>query len=299
MVCLINISIEREFAMASLEDEFGDIIKKARQGQSLTLEDVIDKTGITETTLRALEGCKQPPTSNEVQAIALFLSLDSQTLETIGREQWQPLASPDWVAETVETVRGDIGGYEVKGYLIYDSTTKDAVMIDTAYNPKQMLQRIDVLELRLNGICLTHGHSDHAYGIDTVVAIHPTTVYIGQGDMSMVTEYRSSMDIQPARDGHILKIGSIDLRFMATPGHTPGGVCYSTGPLCFVGDTLFAGSIGRSCPATLYSIHLQSVKERILRMDESVVLLPGHGPATTVGEEKRHNPFVTGQALPS
>ena len=285
--------------MAYLEDEFGDIIKKARQGQGLTLEDVIEKTGITETTLRALEGCKQPPTSNEVQAIAPLLSLDPRTLETIGREQWQPLDSPDWVAETVETVRGDIGGYEVKGYLLYDSTTKDAVMIDTAYNAKQMLQRIDALGLRLKGICLTHGHSDHAQGIDTIVEVHPTTVHIGQGDMSMVTEYQSTMDIQPARDGHILKIGSIDLQFMATPGHTPGGVCYLTGPLCFVGDTLFAGSIGRSCPWDLYSIHLQSVKERILRFDESVVLLPGHGPATTVGEEKEHNPFVTGQALQS
>ncbi len=285
--------------MASLEDEFGDIIKKARQGQGLTLEDVIDKTGITETTLRALEGCKQPPTSNEVQAIAPLLALDPRTLETIGREQWQPCDSPDWVAKTVESVRGNIGDYEVKGYLLYDSATKDAVMIDTAYNPKQMLQRIDALELCLKGICLTHGHSDHAHGIDTIVAIHPTTVHIGQEDISMLTEHRSSMDIQPARDGNILKIGSIDLQFMATPGHTPGGVCYSTGPLCFVGDTLFAGSIGRSCPLSLYSIHLQSVKERILQMEETVILLPGHGPATTVGEEKTHNPFVMGQALPS
>lgn len=285
--------------MASLEDEFGDIIKKARQGQGLTLDDVIDKTGISEHTLHALEGCKQPPTSYEVQSIAPLLSLDPQTLETIGREQWQPHASPHWVAETVETVRGYIGGYEVKGYLLYDPTTKDAVMIDTAYNAKQMLQRIDALGLCLKGICLTHGHSDHAQGIDTIVAVHPSTVHIGQGDMSMVTEYRSKVDIQPARDGDILKIGSFDLEFMATPGHTPGGNCFSTGPMCFVGDTLFAGSIGRSCPATLYPIHLQSVRERILRLDEAVVLLPGHGPATTVGEEKLHNPFVTGQAMQS
>ena len=283
--------------MPSLEDEFGDIIKKARQGHGMTREDVIDKTGISETTLRALEGCMQAPTSNEVQAIAPLLSLDPRTLDAIGREQWHPRDSPDWVAESVEIVRGDIGGYEVKGYLLYDSTTKDAVMIDTAYNPERMLQRIDALGLRLTGICLTHGHSDHAQGIDTLVAAHPATIHLGQGDMSMVTEYRSRVDIQPACDGHILKIGSIEVQFMATPGHTPGGVCYRTGPVCFVGDTLFAGSIGRSCPSDLYSIHLQSVRERILRLDESVVLLPGHGPATTVGEEKQHNPFVAGHPI--
>ncbi len=281
--------------MASLEDEFGDIIKKARQGQGLTVEEVAAKTGIAETTLRALEGCKEPPSSDNVNAIAPLLSLDALTLEVIGREAWQPLASPDWVSETVETVRGEIGGYEVKGYLLYDGTTKDAVMIDTAYNPHLMLQRIDSLGLRLNAICLTHGHSDHAEGIDTIAAAHPATVHIGQGDMSMVTKYRSSMDIQPALDGYVLQVGSIDLQFISTPGHTPGGLCYSTGPLCFVGDTLFAGSIGRSCPPTLYSIHLQSVQERVLQRADAVVLLPGHGPATTVGEEQQHNPFVNSQ----
>tara|TARA_B100000315_G_scaffold224382_1_gene229876 strand:+ start:5668 stop:6525 length:858 start_codon:yes stop_codon:yes gene_type:complete len=285
--------------MASLEDEFGDIIKKARQGQGLTLDDVISETGISKTILRALEECKQLPTLNEIKEIASLLSLDQKTLNTIGQKQWHPRDSPNWITKTIETVRGNIGGYEVKGYLLYDLTTKDAVMIDTAYNPNQMLHHINTLGLHLKGICLTHGHTDHTHGIDAIVAAHPTTVHIGHGDVSMVTQYQSSVDIRPSTDGNILRIGSINLQFMATPGHTPGGLCYSTGPLCFVGDTLFAGSIGRSCPWDLYPIHLQSVTERILRMDESVVLLPGHGPPTTVGEEKRHNPFVAGQAIPS
>ena len=283
----------------SLEDEFGDIIKKARQGWGLTLADVADTTGISETTLRALEQCARQPMSGEVRAIAQRLALDQDALEAIGRKAWHPDNVPGWVAETVETVRGDIGGYEVKGYLLYDATTKDAVMIDTAYDAEQMLRRIDALGLRLRGMCLTHGHADHAKGIDRLATAHQTPVYIGQGDMSMVTEYRSAVDIRPVHDGQRMRIGCIDLHFMATPGHTPGGVCYSTGSLCFVGDTLFAGSIGRSCPWNLYPIHLQSVRERIIRMEESVVLLPGHGPATTVREERRHNPFVVGCAMSS
>ena len=78
---------------------------------------------------------------------------------------------------------------------------------------------------------------------------------------------------------------------MTTPGHTPGGVCYKTEGSCFVGDTLFAGSIGRANPPTLYPTHLKSVRTRVLTLPETLILFPGHGPSTTVREEKAHNPF--------
>jgi glyoxylase-like metal-dependent hydrolase (beta-lactamase superfamily II) len=82
---------------------------------------------------------------------------------------------------------------------------------------------------------------------------------------------------------------------MPTPGHTPGGVCYrlekAARPICFVGDTLFAGSIGRSNPAGLYQTHLQSVRKLVLTLAPDTLLFPGHGPATMVGEELLHNPF--------
>ena len=82
---------------------------------------------------------------------------------------------------------------------------------------------------------------------------------------------------------------------MTTPGHTPGGICYRVSqaeqPLCFVGDTLFAGSIGRSNPANLYETHLDSVRDRVLKLDRDTLLFPGHGPATTVAQELVHNPF--------
>ena len=92
-------------------------------------------------------------------------------------------------------------------------------------------------------------------------------------------------------------IGRLELRCLLTPGHTPGGVCYRVdmpwGPVCFVGDTLFAGSIGRSNPAQLYETHLESVRSQVLSLPPDGVLLPGHGPGTTVGEELDHNPFYS------
>jgi len=93
------------------------------------------------------------------------------------------------------------------------------------------------------------------------------------------------------RDGDALQIGRKELRLMTTPGHTPGGVCYQADACVFVGDTLFAGSIGRANPATLYTTHLASVRERLLTLPDSLILFPGHGPSTTVREEKDHNPF--------
>jgi len=283
--------------MSLLEDEFGDIIKKARQGHGMTCDDVAKKASIPVASLQKIEGCMQTPTLHEIQTIAPLLSLDPSPLEKIGRNQWHPREIPSWVGKNVATILGNINGYEVKGYLLHDTTTRDAIMIDTAYSPEKMLQHISALDLNLKAVCLTHGHHDHAHGIDKIVMAHPTTVYLGQGDMSMVKEYPLHIPINPALDGHTIDIGSIKLHFIATPGHTPGGICYSTGPVCFVGDTLFAGSIGRSCPSTLYSTHLQSIKSQIFYLDNSTILLPGHGPATTVGEEKAHNPFVANQAL--
>ncbi|MDE3119774.1 MAG: MBL fold metallo-hydrolase, partial [Nitrospirota bacterium] len=102
----------------------------------------------------------------------------------------------------------------------------------------------------------------------------------------------------PCEDGRTIAVGGLTVTCATTPGHTPGGICYRVQggerDICFVGDTLFAGSIGRANPATLYPAHLASVRKRVLTQPAPVVLLPGHGPATTVGEELVHNPFAEG-----
>ena len=193
----------------------------------------------------------------------------------------------------VETVLGSIGGYEVKGYVVHDCG--EAVFIDTGYNPKGMLRVLHEKQLRLRAICLTHGHSDHAEGIDEILKAVPVPVYLGPGDLDLLG-WRPTDDIlKVPQDGGTVNIGGLTVTFMTTPGHTPGGVCYCVDqadrPLCFVGDTLFAGSIGRSNPAGLYPTHLESVRRRVLKLSHETCLFPGHGPATTVREELLHNPF--------
>ncbi len=275
-----------------LEDEFSDILKKARTGQQRSVAEVARAGGLPEVELTELERGRAPRGREQVQAVARARGLREEPLAQVA-EGWVPHALPASIVH-VETVLGSIGGYEVKGYVVHDRG--EAILIDTAYNAKGMLELLDKRKLRLRAICLTHGHSDHAEGIEAILKTSPVPVYLGPDDLDLLS-WCPSQDLQTVpRDGGTLQVGGLTVQFMTTPGHTPGGVCYRVeqagAPICFVGDTLFAGSIGRSNPARLYRTHLESVRGRVLTLPADTRLFPGHGPATTVEEELLHNPFA-------
>ena len=280
-----------------LEDDFCDIIKKARLGQSQSLAAVAQQSEISETDLQVLEKGTRGPNQMEVQALSSTLGLRSQPLIDIAIHGWEPEPSPEWVntQSVVMTILGDIGGYAVKGYLLCDLKTHATVMIDTGYNAKEMLSTIKKRGLNLTAICLTHGHADHAGGLDQILSEWQVPVFLGEGDFDLLPWKPSRDRVTIPKDKDTIPVGHLTLDCLATPGHTPGGFCYrmrrDQEELCFVGDTLFAGSVGRSNPFSLYSSHLQSVREVVLQLPEEAVLLPGHGPATTVREERLHNPF--------
>ena len=148
-----------------LEDEFSDIVKKARFGLGQSLEQVTQETSLSPKDLESFEKGARMPAVSEVEDCAKALSLKQEALKAVAIEQWEPISSPSWVETAVVTVRGDIGGYEVKGYILFDSATKEALFIDTAYNAKAMLSELTVRGLKLVGVCLTHGHTDHALSL--------------------------------------------------------------------------------------------------------------------------------------
>ncbi|TAJ27562.1 MAG: MBL fold metallo-hydrolase [Nitrospirae bacterium] len=274
-----------------LEDDFCDIIKKARMGQGLAVGELAQKTGLPETDIAALERGSRTPVRKEVEALAAGLGLKPAALAAIVLDGWEPEGTPAGVS--VETVMGDIGGYAVKGYVVHDSG--EALFVDTAYNPTAMLEILQRLGLRLTGICLTHGHADHAEGLHVILDRWPVPVYLGRADEPLLSWRPSKERLTSPEDGRTIPVGRCTVRCLATPGHTPGGTCYRVeqGPhdICFVGDTLFAGSIGRANPFSLYPVHLESVRRRLLTLPPRTILFPGHGPATTVAEEVAHNPF--------
>jgi hydroxyacylglutathione hydrolase len=282
-----------------LEDDFTDIVKKARMGRGLSVEGVARGAGLGSREIGTLERGERPPSPVEVEAIAKVLELRSAPLGDIAKGSWAPEAPPSWVTGAVtgvETVHGDIGGYAVKGYVVYDAGAKEAVLVDTAYNAGAVMEALARRGLRLTGICLTHGHADHADGIEQILAHRPVPVYLGREDESLLAWHPPRERLAEPEDGRAIPVGRLTVRCLRTPGHTPGGICYLVeglaGPLCFVGDTLFAGSIGRSNPFGLYPIHLDSVRRRVLHLPHATLLFPGHGPATTVAEELLHNPFA-------
>ncbi|MGA6827376.1 MBL fold metallo-hydrolase [Nitrospira sp. NS4] len=274
-----------------LEDELCDILKKSRTGQGLSVVDLARLTGLPGGDITALERGDQPRDRMEVRALAKALGLRPGPLEQIAIEKWEPAAQrpPVWV----DTIQGSINGYGVQGYVVHDGG--EALLIDTAYNPAAMIEFLSAHRLSLVGICLTHGHADHADGIEQILKFREAPVYLGAEDVELLSWQPPAAQLKVPQHGQTIAVGRRLVRCLATPGHTPGGICYRVDdpetPLCFVGDTLFAGSIGRSNPHTLYQTHLTSVRTGVLGLPQAYRLLPGHGPATTVEEELAHNPF--------
>jgi hydroxyacylglutathione hydrolase len=275
-----------------LEDDCCDILKKARTGCGLSVGDASQRAGLPSEVIAGLERGDQARDRAELLALARALGLRGEPLAQIAIDKWEPLAQhpPVWI----ETVYGSIGGYGVQGYVVHDEG--EALLIDTAYNAPGMIKVLDQRKLRLVGICLTHGHADHAEGIDRILAHREVPVYLGPDDIELLN-WRPPTDLLavPA-EGRAITVGRRTVHCLTTPGHTPGGICYRVDdpkqPVCFIGDTLFAGSIGRSNPSSLYATHLDSVRTHLLTLSPNYRLLPGHGPATTVAEEAAHNPFA-------
>ena len=278
-----------------LEDDFSDIIKKARTGLKLSIGDVARLTGLPGADITALERGDQLRDRAELRALSNALGLRLEALQAIVLDKWMPQPLPPMSG--IETVQGEISGYAVKGYIVHDAG--EAVLVDTAYNAEMMLEILEARRLRLLAVCLTHGHADHAEGIQRIINRWPVPVYLGPDDLSLLHWQPSEQQLKRPDHGGRIRVGGLELRCLGTPGHTAGGICYRVempwGPVSFVGDTLFAGSIGRSNPAQLYHAHLESVRRHVLTLPADCVLLPGHGPGTTVREELEHNPFYTVQ----
>jgi len=278
-----------------LEDDLCDILKKARTGLKLSVGEVARLTGLPGADVTALERGDQLHDRAELRALAGALGLRLAPLEEIVLNKWVPRPLP--LIPGIETVQGEISGYAVKGYVVHDAG--EAVLVDTAYNAEMMLEILHARRLRLRAVCLTHGHADHAEGIQPILDTWPVPVYLGAEDLALLHWKPSERQLAHPSHGTKIRVGRLEIHCLVTPGHTAGGICYRVempwGLVSFVGDTLFAGSIGRSNPAQLYHTHLDSVRRHVMNLPTDCVLLPGHGPGTTVQEELEHNPFYTTQ----
>lgn len=202
--------------------------------------------------------------------------------------------------------RFPLGGLWTNGYLFYDSGG-EAFFVDPGGDVQEVLEYLREQKLILKAVLLTHGHLDHLAGIEELVSLVGNNIYISSEDAPLLRHPPEAMQtalrmqcggvsaFKTVEDGDVLKAGAFTIEVIATPGHTPGSVCYlvrlGQDSTLVSGDTLFAQSVGRTDLPGGDSLMLDRSLKKLAGLPDDLEVLPGHGPDTTIGKERRNNPF--------
>ena len=187
-----------------------------------------------------------------------------------------------------------LGMYQTNCYIICDAHSQTCAVIDPGYDADAILRSVRQLGLTVEAILLTHGHFDHVGAVKAIAAETDCQVWLCPDDLSMPPMMTAGKlhYTHTYGEGTALHLAGLDIRVLHTPGHTPGSVCLLCEDALFSGDTLFAGSCGRTdLPGGSWAILTQSLK-RLATIEADLRVFPGHGEATTLAYEKQYNPYM-------
>jgi glyoxylase-like metal-dependent hydrolase (beta-lactamase superfamily II) len=270
-----------------LEDHLGDILRKARAAANVSTQAAAKAGGLSERDLRELEDSGNSPSHLNLPALASALGLHPEKLEGIG-EGWVPLPADVGLWRELRVISTTRLGNTVNCYLVWDEVSREAALFDTGWEATPVLALIEENGLELKHLFLTHTHEDHIAAMAALRERFPK-LHLHTNSASAPPEHRN-------RANDCIHLGSLRITNRATPGHAEDGVIYLVGNwpedaphAGMIGDTIFAGSMATGFQS--WDRLKESVRCQILPLPDDTLLCPGHGPLTTVAQEKARNPF--------
>ena len=198
-----------------------------------------------------------------------------------------------------------VSSFGMNCYLVADSESGEAIYIDPGAEADFLIEKISNMNLNLRFIINTHCHVDHVAEASKVIDHFKVPFYIHKGDLPLLDNLREQgkffgLNVQETpkitefvNDGDSFEFGNLKASVLHTPGHSPGGISIKIDNSVFVGDCLFMDSIGRTdLPGGNYDQLIKSINDKLLTLDDATIVYPGHGPATTIGRERKNNPFL-------
>lgn len=187
-----------------------------------------------------------------------------------------------------------LGDYQTNCYILHNDGSSDCVVLDPGYEPEIILSYLAEKKLNLTAIALTHCHFDHVGAVKELAAQTDCRVYLNQKDLALPPMLTNGplYYTDTYKDGDTVPLAGIPFRVLETPGHTPGSVCLMTGAHLFSGDTLFAGSCGRTDLPGGDSRAMRDSLRKLATLEGDYDIYPGHGSATTLAREKQTNPYL-------
>ncbi len=263
-----------------IEDEYSDVLSKALQGHGWSAEELARRAGVSENNVAAVLGGHFDP--NIAEQLAGALGLRTAALCALARAEWYPEVTMP-LGMTMHT--SHYGSMLVNAYLLWDPTSDQAALFDTGADVQPLLDQAGEHQLKIAYLFLTHEHADHFDDLEKVLEQTDAETWIATaGGMPELSRFEW---------GHTFSVGNLKVETRRTTGHSRGGTTYVvTGlekDIAIVGDAVFAGSMGG--PKLDYAEALRTNDESIYSLPDTTIIAPGHGPLTTVGDEKRWNPF--------
>lgn len=270
-----------------LEDEFCDILRKASRGTGLDAQTLAARSGLSAHDITHWTKGEGAPGEDAARALAKLLGLDPGKLADAAAARWEPRVK----------LPGDVrhhphDPHPSNGYLFFLEDGRTAALIDPAGLPATILGAIAEGPFALRYILITHKHADHCDATADISRAFPEAeIVMHKADVAAIGDLGKRA--KPIVDNDELPFGeAAAIRMLHTPGHTDGSSCFLFKSTLFSGDTLFAGSVGGAFgDKTGYQDILDSIRFKLFALDDATVVAPGHGPPTTIGEEKAHNPF--------